>query len=618
MQRIQLLDAQLANQIAAGEVVERPASIVKELIENSLDAAARKIDVDIEKGGTQRISIRDDGYGIDQKDLLLAISRHATSKIQNLTDLEQVASFGFRGEALASISSISRFRLASRNETQPHGWQIEVNGREPEISNTPVSHPIGTTIDVCDIFYNTPARRKFLKAEQTEFNHIQEVIRRIGLSVFNLNLNLKHNQRQIFKFTPAVSIEEKEERIAQICGSQFIEQSLRLESATHDFHLWGWFGLPTFSRSQSDLQYVYVNGRMVRDKTIGHAVRQAYKDVMYQDRQPAYILYLELDPALVDVNVHPAKQEVRFRDSRMIFDFVFHQVKNLLKETKPTAEVFLENIIPSSVIPDRASSVMEGKSLAFANKSRDDNSFRQPTLQDTQKQISLYQSLISDSCVKNPEQSQDKLKAREVMTNIEIPDTKTPPLGFALAQLQGIYILAENTQGLILVDMHAAHERIGYEKLKKAFDTQHITTQNLLIPLSIQLSEKEAGVAEQQQSLWVKLGFDIERLSPESIVIRSLPVLLKDSDIEKLVRDLISDIQTHDSTQRVIEHIHELLSTMACHQAIRANRKLTILEMNALLREMENTDSSNQCNHGRPTWVQLSLQELDKLFLRGR
>lgn len=615
MQRIQLLDAQLANQIAAGEVVERPASVVKELIENSLDAAARKIDIDIEKGGTQRISIRDDGYGIDQKDLLLAISRHATSKIQNLTDLEQVASFGFRGEALASISSISRFRLASRNETQPHGWQIEVNGREPEISNSPVSHPIGTTIEVCDIFYNTPARRKFLKTEQTEFNHIQEVIRRIGLSVFNLNLNLKHNQRQIYKLSPAVSLSDKEERVAQICGSQFIEQSLRLESDAHDFHLWGWFGLPTFSRSQSDLQYVYVNGRMVRDKTISHAVKQAYKDVVYQDRQPAYVLYLELDPALVDVNVHPAKQEVRFRDSRMIYDFVFHQVKNLLKETKP---VETQHFASSREVELSGRDVQNTETQNIASLRNPMNNF-----QNTQKQMSLYQSLISDSHiknfdVKNSKQSQEKPKAREVITPIEIPDTKAPPLGFALAQLQGIYILAENTQGLILVDMHAAHERIGYEKLKKAYDTQHIITQNLLIPLSIQLSEKEASIAEQQKSLWAQLGFDLERLSPESIVIRSIPTLLKDSDIEKLVRDLISDIQTHDSTQRVIEHIHELLSTMACHQAIRANRKLTVLEMNALLRKMENTDSSNQCNHGRPTWVQLSLQELDKLFLRGR
>ncbi len=511
---------------------------------------------------------------------------------------------------MASISSISRFRLASRNETQPHGWQIEVNGREPEVSNTPVSHPIGTTIEVNDIFYNTPARRKFLKTEQTEFNHIQEVIRRIGLSVFNLNLNLKHNQKQIFKLSAAVSLQDKEERIAQICGSQFIEQSLRLESEAHDFHLWGWFGLPTFSRSQSDLQYIYVNGRMVRDKTISHAVRQAYRDVMYQDRQPAYVLYLELDPALVDVNVHPAKQEVRFRDSRMIFDFVFHQVKKLLSQTKPQAVSSV--VIPAMDWP--GSSAKEGKSQDTVNKLRDSNWHPPSPLQDTQKKIDLYQSLTSIS----RQDTQEKPIVREMITNIEIPDTKTPPLGFALAQLQGIYILAENTQGLILVDMHAAHERIGYEKLKKAFNTKNLITQNLLIPLSIQLSEKEASIAEQQQPLWMQLGFDIERLSPESIVIRRLPLLLKDSDIEKLVKDLISDIQTHDNTQRVIEHIHELLSTMACHQAIRANRKLTILEMNALLREMEMTDCSNQCNHGRPTWIQLTLQELDKLFLRGR
>jgi DNA mismatch repair protein MutL len=613
MQRIQLLDPQLANQIAAGEVVERPASIVKELIENSLDAAAQKIDIDIDKGGIQRITIRDNGYGIAKEDLPLSLSRHATSKIQHLADLEQVASFGFRGEALASISAVSRFRLASRTENQPHGWQIAVNGREPEVSHTPVSHPVGTTIEVCDIFYNTPARRKFLKTEQTEFNHIQEVIRRIGLSNLGVALNLKHNQRQIFKLPPARSLEEKEARLSHICGTEFMKQSLRLETEAGDLHLGGWFGLPVFSRSQSDLQYIYVNGRMVRDKTISYAVKQAYRDVMYQDRQPAYVLYLDMDPSWVDVNVHPAKQEVRFRDSRMVFDFVLHRVKKLLAQTKPqsTASKF-EKI----VAPDVSFSVEE-KKTSFSPV------ISTPRI-NTQKQMSLYQSLISTpvETLENPTAAFVSLSAAEKPQ--EIVSSKTPstddmpPLGFALAQLKGIYILAENIHGLVLVDMHAAHERIGYEKLKAAFDAKNIMIQKLLIPVTIKLSTKEMAVIDQQKTLWHPLGFDIAAISPDSILVRTVPALLKEADIEKLVRDIISDIQTYQTTHQVIDHIHDLLSTMACHQALRANRKLTLLEMNALLREMEKTPASNQCNHGRPTWTQLSLQELDKLFLRGR
>jgi DNA mismatch repair protein MutL len=617
MQRIQLLDPQLANQIAAGEVVERPASVVKELIENSLDAGSRKIEIEIEKGGTQRIAIRDDGYGIHQKDLMLAINRHATSKIQSLNDLEQVASFGFRGEALASISSISRFRLASRSEGESHGWQIEINGRDPEISNAPVAQPQGTLVEVSDIFYNTPARRKFLKTEQTEFNHIQEVIRRIGLSVFNIQLNLKHNQKLVLQLKPAISIEEKEERIAKICGSAFIEQSLRLDVEASDFHLWGWFGLPTFSRAQSDLQYIYVNGRMIKDKVISHAVKQAYRDVMYSDRQPAYVLYLELDPNLVDVNVHPSKHEVRFRDSRMIFDFVFHSVKKLLQETKPGVETSLASIEKISPHP----SFSKGENNSF----KKGNNF-QGGVNEAQKQISLYQSLtaISETAsipiLEKGELSVspfEKGVSREI-SNLDIPKTEKPPLGFALAQLHGIYILSQNEKGLILIDMHAAHERIGYEKLKKAFDANNLVTQNLLIPITISLSEKEAELVEHENNLWPKLGFTIERISSENIIIRSFPALLKNTDIEKLIRDLISDLQTHNHTDRAREYIYDLLGTIACHNAVRANRQLTVPEMNALLREMEITNCANQCNHGRPTWIQLSLSEIDKLFLRGR
>lgn len=598
MQRISLLNPQLANQIAAGEVIERPASIIKELIENSLDAAATRIDIDVEKGGSELIRIRDDGYGIHKDDLILALSRHATSKIHQLDDLEHIASFGFRGEALASISSVSRFKLSSRTADQSHGWQVEVHGRDPEVSHTPIAHPVGTTIEVRDIFYNTPARRKFLKSESTEFNHIQEVIRRIGLSVFNSSFNLKHNQKFILQLPIAHNLELKTERVAKICGREFIDNSLRLEIENHDMALSGWFGLPTFSRSQADLQYIYINGRMVKDKVISHAVKQAYHDVLYGGRQPAYVLYLSCDPSIVDVNVHPAKHEVRFRDSRMIFDFVFRSVQKLLKETKP------------------------GREEAFARPTPAATEFRpyQPT-KPQQNQIDLYKNLM---------QAPENVSAESISADIAIVEKITvtpkiisqpisePVLGYAIGQLKGIYILAQNQKGLVLVDMHAAHERIGYEKLKQQFDTQNIVTQNLLVPITISVSETEAELIETQKTLFKSIGFDLEQLGPENILVRAIPLLLKNADIAVLIKDLLSDLKTHNITQRIQENIHELLGTMACHQAIRANRQLTIPEMNGLLRQMEVTAHSNQCNHGRPTWVELPLSELDKFFLRGR
>jgi DNA mismatch repair protein MutL len=599
MQRITLLNPQLANQIAAGEVIERPASIVKELVENSLDAAATRIDIELEKAGTELIRIRDEGYGIHKDDLALALSRHATSKIHALDDLEQIASFGFRGEALASISSISRFRLASRTQEHSHGWQIEVHGREPEISHTPIAHPVGTTIEVRDIFYNTPARRKFLKSEQTELNHIQEVVRRIGLSVFSVNLNLKHNQKFLLQLPIANTLTEKEDRIAKICGREFIENSLRLETNSTDMELSGWFGLPTFSRSQSDLQYIYINGRMVRDKVISHAVKQAYHDVLFGGRQPAYVLYLNCDPSLVDVNVHPAKNEVRFQNSRMVFDFVFRSVQRLLKETKPTANI-------------------NSQSSTFTPPSQPEPVYIKPQ----QSQIDLYKNLISTPTVTESQSEfkpefkpaiKQEIKPEKQEFNSEPVQHSSPVLGFALAQLKGIYILAQNEKGLVLVDMHAAHERIGYEKLKK-----HIVTQNLLIPITISINEADAEFADQQKELFESLGFNAERMGPENILIRSIPLLLKDADIGLLVKDLISDLKEHSITNKIQEHIYELLGTMACHQAIRANRQLTLPEMNAILRQMEVTDHSNQCNHGRPTWTELSIPDLDKLFLRGR
>jgi DNA mismatch repair protein MutL len=602
MQRITLLNPQLANQIAAGEVIERPASVIKELVENSLDAAATRIDVEIEQGGTGLIRIRDDGYGIHKDDLILALSRHATSKIGSLDDLEHIASFGFRGEALASISSVSRFKLSSRTEEHSHGWQVEIHGREPEVSHTPIAHPVGTTIEVRDIFYNTPARRKFLKSEQTEFNHIQEVVRRIGMSVFTASLNLKHNQKLILQLPIAKNIDEKAERIAKICGREFIEQSLYLDTESHDMQLSGWFGLPTFSRSQTDLQYIYINGRMVRDKVIAQAVRQAYHDVLFGGRQPAYVLYLNCDPANIDVNVHPAKNEVRFRDSRMIFDFVFRSVQRLLKETKPT----------STPMPTSSPTI-------------------QPTYNNypQQSQIDLYKTLISSPTVETTTEITPSIvdttnriidKAKSTANHVQPLVSPEPShvLGFALAQLKGVYILAQNEKGLVLVDMHAAHERIGYEKLKQQFDTKNILTQQLLIPVAVSVNETDAEFIDQQKAIFESLGFTLERMGPEIISVRAIPLLLKNADISVLIKDIASDLKEHPTTNRIQERIYELLGTMACHQAIRANRQLTLPEMNAILRQMEVTDHSNQCNHGRPTWTELSLQDLDKIFLRGR
>jgi DNA mismatch repair protein MutL len=610
MQRIQHLDAILSNQIAAGEVVERPASVIKELIENSLDAAATRIDIDLEEGGMQLIRLRDDGYGIHQDDLPLSISRHATSKIHTLEDLTHIASFGFRGEALASIASISRFRLASRTEENPHGYQLEVNGREPEISQTPIAHPRGTTIEVRDIFYNTPARRKFLKSAQTEFNHIQEVLRRIGLSIFNIAFTLKHNQKIILQWPSAKSLLEKEARVAKIFGNPFIEQSLHLETNSSEMSLSGWFGLPTFSRSQSDLQYIYINGRMVKDKVISHAVRQAYKDVMYQDRQPTYILYLGCDPEWVDVNVHPAKNEVRFRDSRMVFDFIFHAISQLLKETKPKAAPLFENTAPlNTEAPSTPKEYIQ-------------TSLSEP-LKEKCNPLSLYQTLMkSTPSEPSPTQGAPEENIELSTAIMEKPSPKTIkehfPLGFAIAQLHGVYIVAQNERGLVLVDMHAAHERTCYEKLKKSYDANHLVTQNLLVPINIHLGEKDAALAIQQSDTFEKLGFNIALVSPENILVRAVPLLLKEDNIPQLVKDLIADINTHHHTQRVTEKIHALLGSMACHHAIRANRALTLTEMNALLRDMESTDATNQCVHGRPTWIQLSMPELDKFFLRGR
>lgn len=592
MNRIRLLDPVLTNQIAAGEVIERPASVIKELLENSLDAGAQSIKLDIEKGGIQLMQVHDDGCGIHQDDLILALSRHATSKIASLDDLERVASLGFRGEALASISSVSRLALTSCAEGQAAGWKIASQGRAEDVISEPAAHPRGTTVEVHDLFFNTPARRKFLRTEQTEFNHIEEVVRRVVLSRFDVGFTLRHNQKLLQQFQPAKQDVAKEQRVAGICGKAFMENALSIDLAATDMRLWGWVALPSFSRSQPDLQYFYVNGRVVRDKLVSHAVKQAFRDVLYGGRYPAFVLYLELDPAVVDVNAHPTKHEVRFRDSRMVHDFIFRGLHRTLAEARPGAvdvPIFAEFTQEAAPISHAKSTPPSQRSLPLQ----------------VQEKMAVYQALHVPQVL--PEDGQYTEDSSSVL-----------PLGYALAQLHGIYILAQNAAGLILVDMHAAHERITYERMKTEWSKKNLAAQPLLVPVTMTVSTKEADYAEQHLTLFQQLGIELERLGAEILIVRQVPLLLRGADTAQLIRDVLADLIEHGSTQRIQENVDALLSTMACHGSVRANRRLSIPEMNALLRDMEQTERSGQCNHGRPTWVQFSMAELDKLFLRGR
>lgn len=604
--RIQLLNDRLRNQIAAGEVIERPASVVKELMENSVDAAATHIEVDIEKGGLNLIRIRDDGVGIHRDDLLLALTSHATSKIQRLEDLEHIMSFGFRGEALASVSSVSRFSLTSSTQTDHMAWKIEMLGKEAG-DLMPAAHPKGTTVEVRDLFFNTPARRKFLRTDKTEFSHVEEVFLRIALANFSLSFVLKHDGKVIFNFKPAKNRQEQEIRVAQICGEVFKEQSLLVDNEATQLSLFGWISKPTFSRSQADLQYFYVNQRIVRDKMVNHAVKQAYQDVLYQGRFPAFVLFLDLPPEEVDVNAHPAKIEVRFREGRLIYDFIAQSLRKVIAQTKPAAPIVhaQELTLPNQSIPHNFS--------AYVPKPIP------PLL--VREEISAYAKLHKP--IESVQPLQLVLAEEEIKTdNIEEESSRKavvmPPLGYALAQLQGVYILAQNAQGLVLVDMHAAHERITYEKMKKSLENKTMATQQLLIPLSCRVTEKEADLAETYQSFFEELGIDIARVSVDHLSIRQVPVLLQNGDIEGLVKDVLADLIEYGSSDRILAHRNEILGTMACRGSVRANRLLTLSEMNALLRDMEQTERSDQCNHGRPTWIQMSMAELDKLFLRGR
>ena len=589
---IQVLPPQLVNQIAAGEVIERPASVVKELLENSLDAGAGSFEVDIEQGGKQRIRVRDNGSGIQRQELSLALSRHATSKIASLEELEQINSLGFRGEALPSIASVSRLQLSSRIREDDSGWAVQGDGSDRELSASPVAHLPGTTVDVQDLFFNTPARRKFLRTDTTEFKHIENVVRRIALSCFPVAVKLQHNQRPVFHLPAATTREQQERRVADLCGKAFMEQAIHIAHAAAGLSLHGWVAQPTFSRSQPDLQYFYVNNRMVRDKLVTHAIRQAYQDVLFHGRHPAYVLFLEIDPATVDVNAHPTKHEVRFRNSRLVHDYLFRTLHEALAQVRPAAD----QPAPLPARPVAALQVATGQGRVPAQNSMSLGVGEQLT-----RYAALHPRAPERPAVPAQPEAGDEF-----------------PLGFALAQLHGVFILAQNAAGLVLVDMHAAHERITYEGLKAAQQGEGIRSQPLLVPVSLDVSQREADVCEQQQQWFAALGFEVDRMGPERVVVRQVPALLGDADIAALVRDVLSDLLEHGSSQRIQDFMNELLSTMACHGSVRANRRLSTDEMNALLRQMESTERSGQCNHGRPTWVQIDLPELDKLFLRGQ
>ena len=603
---IRILEPRLANQIAAGEVVERPASVVKEAVENSLDAGARRIDIDIEAGGTRLIRIRDDGRGIAGRDLSLALARHATSKISSIEDLEAVGSLGFRGEALASIASVSRLTLTSNTaEGSADGQQAQCDGRDMAVSVAPAPHPRGTTLEVRDLFYNTPARRKFLRTDKTEFGHLHEVIKRQALSRPDVTFTLRHNGKQSLQLNAADSESEQRRRVANICGVEFSEHAVPIERQAGSFRLWGWVAEPTFSRSQADLQYFFVNGRVIRDKLVTHAIRQAYRDVLFHGRHPAFVLFFELDPAGVDVNVHPTKHEVRFRDSRGVHDFLFGTLSRALADVRPgqPAASVAEPI--QEAMPDQL-----GIGLATGGLPN------QPTPASNPAAVSM--GAISGRPSSAVAAAFGGWPRREDTALSEPRSGDVPPLGFAVAQLHGVYILAENQHGLVLVDMHAAHERITYERLKRARDGGGITRQPLLVPVTLAVSSREAAIAAEQADDLASLGLLIEAVGEEAVVCRELPAALKDADVEALVRDVLGDLLEFGTSDRVASSLDELLSTLACHTSVRANRRLTLPEMNALLRDMEETERSGQCNHGRPTWTQLDMTDLDKLFLRGR
>jgi DNA mismatch repair protein MutL len=586
---IKLLPDLIINQISAGEVIERPASALKEILENSVDAGALEVKVQLEEGGVKLIRVADNGDGISKNDLPLALTPHATSKIKTLEDLQKIGSLGFRGEALASIASVSNLVLASRKLEEKHAWQIQSKGERlsrPE----PSSLVAGVTVEVHDLYFNTPARRKFLKTEATEFSHCDETFKRIALSSPNIGFTLQHNG----KIRRHLRSSDVTQRITQLLGSNFEQASLLISEQAADLHLYGSVALPIYSKSSRNAQYFFINGRFVRDKLIAHAIREAYRDVLHLDRHPTYVLFLNMNPEGLDVNVHPAKTEVRFRDPRALHQFIFHTISKSLAsphqspETNNSVASINAEPIPSASAYVRQDPMQLGRETS-------------PPFH--------YQNLFGAGI---------KAQIPPATTIAEQEQEEIPPLGFALGQLMGIYILAQNKQGLIIVDMHAAHERVTYEKLKSSFDNRTLSMQPLLIPVTFQGNGLDVVTAEENKEILSNLGFEIAILSPTTLAVRAVPTILKDTDVVKLARDILNELREFDTGQLLTNKRNELLSSMACHNAIRANRILSLPEMNALLREMEETDRSDQCNHGRPTWFEISLANLDKMFLRGK
>lgn len=611
---ISLLPSHLADQIAAGEVVERPASVVKELLENALDSGATQIEIQIEEGGEKLISVIDNGMGIRQSQLMLAVSRHATSKIHTAQDLAAVATLGFRGEALASISSVSRLTLTSKFQGEGAAWQLSGEGEGRWSEPTPTAHPQGTHVEVKDLFFNTPARKKFLRAARTEFMHIDQLVKRVMLSRPEISMKLVHNQKVVRQVHAVHDEAALKQRLKQLMGTPFVDQSLELNFEAQDIQLSGWVGQATFNRSQTDMQYLFVNGRIVRDRLLSYAVKQAYADVLYHGRHPAYLLFLDIPHDLVDVNVHPAKYEVRFANGRWVYDFLRRSVREAV--TQPVGVASNQNnaaLTPSNTFTSN-----------YSSESRQVD----PQITQSAMQFQMSSSSTAGSGVGVSEpvpyyamapdaETVESLKNRfdDARSNAQ---NDTPILGYAKAQIHGVFILAENEKGLVLVDMHAAHERIVYERMKQQWQQDRLISQPLLVPIVVGLESSQVQVWETYQEEFQKLGFEAEAFGPEQLKFTMVPSLLAKSDIPRLVNDMIADLAVAGQTQLVDEKINAILSTMACHGSVRANRHLTLDEMNALLRDMEATESSAQCNHGRPTWVQLSMEQLDGLFMRGQ
>jgi DNA mismatch repair protein MutL len=613
---IALLSDQLVNQIAAGEVVERPSAAVKELVENSLDAGASRIEVEIEQGGLGLIRVRDDGAGMPPQDLRLALQRHATSKIRSLDDLEAVASMGFRGEALPSILSVSRLSLSSRCAEATHGWSIAgEGGLVPEQTAAPCAHPQGTTVEVRDLFFNTPARRKFLRSESTEFRHIDQWLRRAALSRDSVRFSWRHNGRSVLELPAAHQVAARAERVARICGAEFLADSVEIDEQRMGVHLRGWVGLPSVARPAADLQYFFVNGRAVRDKLLAHAIRRAYADVLHSTRYPAFVLYLEIDPRGVDVNVHPQKTEVRFRDAARVHDLIFGALHQTLRRLRPEPERHHQTLVAAATAaPLRAPQQVP---LSYARSSATAFGLAEP-----RPVGSLEQTAWPLLRVSAPTRDAASSTSDADGLIVSQPDIASDdqPMGQVIGQLHGIYILAQNASGLVLVDAHAAHERVIYERFKAQLAAGQVPAQALLVPISMSVGEEGADRLESQRASLAAMGLELDRNGPASVVIRAVPALLGHADTEALIRGLLADDreQLHAHFGEALDAQHRVMADMACKAAIKANRRLQPAEMDQLLRDMERTEFASQCNHGRPTWVALDLQGLDRLFLRGR